>query len=236
MSDRVYEAYPELYDCFHTDYQFGQEIEFVLDRAADAGVTQPARTLEIGCGTGEHTRRLAAQNLDVVGIDPHRGVLRHAAKKTASPVIQGGLPGLPIDRQFEIVVAIRAVINHLAPDLVEQGLRELTEHVTDPGVLIFDNFRFPRDGADVVFEVGNLKTGNVGRIVTMNPTPGEWVNWDSMFFLPDGEQIINRRSMSLIEDDRIAEILASKGFEVEQFEGYYDGDHRRTVFVASRST
>ncbi|OYR83762.1 SAM-dependent methyltransferase, partial [Halorubrum distributum] len=124
MSDGLYDERPRLYDAIQSEWEYDRDVAFVFDALADRGV-DPERLLEVGCGTGEHTRRLAARGLDVTAIDVHEGMLGVAREKCAG--VDGGvgdgdapgavefcLTGLPDPdlkdaESFDAAVAIRGV-------------------------------------------------------------------------------------------------------------------------------
>lgn len=235
VADRIYESFPNLYECFHTDYDFDREVAFMLEQADEAGIAQPERALEVGCGTGQHTIRLATACESIVGLDMYRGMLELTASKGIERLVQGAIPDLPISGEFELVVAVRAVINHLPPDLVKRGIRAMADRLATPGVLIFDNFHFPPEGVDVALEVGEIDAGSVARIVTMNRRSEGRLNWDSVFFLPDGEPLINRRPVTIVDDATVEVTLRDAGLDVTRVDGFHDGDDDRTVFVGVRT-
>ena len=233
MSDRIYHSEPALYECFHTEYDFDREVAFIMERATEIGIDDPDRILEVGCGTGEHTTRLATMTETIVGVDLHRGMVTYAAEKGLDRLVQGAIPELPVCETFPIVVAIRAVINHLPPAQIEAGIRSLADRVANPGVLVFDNFHFPPEGADVALDIGELAGNEVARIVTMNPCGPNRLNWDTVCFLPPGETIVNRRPVTIVDDDTIEAVLRDEGMDVDRTDGFHADDEGRTVFVAT---
>ena len=233
MSDRIYHSYPALYECFHTEYDFDREVAFILQRAAEIGIDHPDRILEIGCGTGQHSTRLATMTEMMVGVDLHRGMVAYAAEKGIDRLVQGAIPELPVCETFPIVGAIRAVINHLPPSQIEAGIRSLAARVASPGVLVFDNFHFPPDGAEVALDIGEINGNEVARIVTMNPGGPNRLNWDTVYFLPSGETIVNRRPVTIVDDDTIEAVLLDEGMDVNRVDGFHADDEGRTVFVAT---
>lgn len=68
----------------------------------------------------------------------------------------------------------------------------------------------------------------------IDPAAGVRVLRDSVIYLPDGTPIVNRRPMTLLDPETIADELRRRGLAVELFPGFHDEADRRTVFVAAR--
>jgi SAM-dependent methyltransferase len=71
------------YDSAFTDTRLGCELRRRVWRRLDACFTPGSRVLELGCGTGEDARYLAARGVGVVATDQAPGMLALAAAKTA---------------------------------------------------------------------------------------------------------------------------------------------------------
>jgi SAM-dependent methyltransferase len=90
-----------------------------------------ARTgLEIGCGTGHFTRWLAAQNLDVTGLDVSVAMLTEARKWNGLNYVEGDALNLPFgDRAFDLAFVITTL-----------------EFVADPRRALIEAVRVARKG------------------------------------------------------------------------------------------
>jgi SAM-dependent methyltransferase len=230
MVERLYSEYPELYDVIQSEWDYDRDIAFVSDRLAGHTPSE-TRLLEIGCGTGEHTRRFVEEGFDVTAVEPVEGMLSLAREKTTARFRQCGLPDPDVDGKFDVIVAIRGVINHIPPEDLAPALEALEAHLADGGVLVFDNSPLPPDGNHPALDIGATDQGNYARIVQMNPTEEGRLSWDSVVFTPDGEFFIDSYEMTPFEDLTIAAALAELGLSVEPTDGY-GPDDRRTVFVA----
>ncbi|MFI0938389.1 class I SAM-dependent methyltransferase [Streptomyces sp. NPDC021020] len=85
-------------------------------RAVLALVPERARTLlDVGCGTGLLTERLARPGLRVFGVDAAHGMARLAARRTGGAVVLGDCHRLPFaDESLDAVCAVWLL--HLLPD------------------------------------------------------------------------------------------------------------------------
>ena len=100
-------------------------------------LSQGARVLDVGCGTGRWVRRLQERGLPVVGMDQSSEMLSLARNRgTLSPLVSGEAQNLPFrDESFECVSAV-TVIQHIPPQEQIRALSEMVR-VLRPGGYLF---------------------------------------------------------------------------------------------------
>ena len=76
---RIFDEVPELYDRFRPAYPD----ELFADLVAITGMDRRSSVLEVGCGTGQATRPLAALGLPVTAIEPGGGLAALARQRLA---------------------------------------------------------------------------------------------------------------------------------------------------------
>jgi len=76
---RVFNEVPELYDRVRPAYPD----ELFADLAAITGIESKASVLEVGCGTGQATRSLAALGYSVTAVEPGAGMAALACRRLA---------------------------------------------------------------------------------------------------------------------------------------------------------
>ncbi|VTT87038.1 Methyltransferase [Halorubrum sp. DM2] len=252
MADGLYDERPRLYDAIQSEWAYDRDVDFVRDVLAERGV-DPERLLEIGCGTGEHTRRFAARGLDVTAIDVHEGMLDVAREKCDRAVVgsdradeprgavafrHAGLPDPDLGdaEPFDAAVAIRGVVNHLPPSDLDPAIEALRDALRPGGVLVFDNSPLPPAGNRPGLDVGRDADGAVEyvRVAHHVPTDDGRLDWRAVTFTPDGDPFVDRRRMTPFSDDRIADALAAAGFDAVSVADGYGPDDDRRVFVAVR--
>lgn len=246
VTDRLYAEHPELYDAVQSEWDYDRDVSFLLaaaDRHDAVTVTDgrltdpPTELLEVGCGTGEHTRRLAAAGFDVTGVDPHGAVLDRAREKYPeldARLVAGGLPSLPVTGTFPVVVAFRGVISHLPPEELKPAVTALGDRLADDGVLVFDASRLPPDGHDEpALDVGETPRGAYARVVQMQPRGDGRLDWNSVVVPPEGRPFVNSRPMTPFDDREIVDALRAAGLDAETHDGFGPDDDGRTVFVAT---
>ncbi len=231
MAEQLYAEYPELYDAIQSEWDYDRDVSFVTERAPPEESSE-RRLLEVGCGTGEHTRRFVEAGFAVTAVDPNDRMLSVAHEKTTATFRQQALSDLSVEGQFDVIVAIRGVINYIAPAELADALQVLEGHLADGGVLVFDNSPLPPEGNQPALDIGATEAGHYARLVQMNPAGEKRLSWDSVVFTSDGEFFIDTHEMTPFDDMTIAIALSELDLSVEPFDGYGPED-RRTVFVAS---
>lgn len=230
MLERLYTEHPELYDVLQSDYDYERDLSFIRETTQNHG-SQISQVLEIGCGTGEHTRRLVDSGFHVTAVDKHEGMLDIARDKCDAEFQEAALPSLDLDRRFDLVVAIRGVVNHLLPGEVNPAFEAIHRHLNQDGIFIFDNARLPQEGNEVGLDVGTSPTGDYAKLAQHVATGEGYLEWRSVIFGPSGEFFVNTRPMTPFDDERLRTMLIEIGFDVRTVGGFGSKDDR-TVFVA----
>ncbi len=138
-----YESFAQVYDTFMDNIPYDEWCAYLHSLLVQYGVSD-GLVLELGCGTGEMTERLATLGYDMIGVDNSAEMLEVAQeKKDASG--HDILYLLQDMREFELYGTVRAVvsvcdtINYVTDteDLVT--VFSLVNNYLDPdGVFIFD--------------------------------------------------------------------------------------------------
>ena len=136
----AYSIFSEVYDRFMEDVPYDAWCGNLTGFLKKEGITD-GLVLELGCGTGQMTRRLKAAGFDMIGVDASGEMLLEAAEKN-----DGSILYLNQDmRSFELYGTVRAIVsvcdsmNYLltAEDLLE--VLKLADNYLDPnGLFIFD--------------------------------------------------------------------------------------------------
>jgi SAM-dependent methyltransferase len=139
------EGYALSYDAFYADKPYEQECDRV-EELFGALASQPVRTiLDLGCGTGNHSLRLAARGYSVTGVDRSKSMLREAASKRDSTdklaveFVCSDLQDLSLGRKFDAALMMFNVFGYqLTNAEASRALEVATRHLNEGGLLIFD--------------------------------------------------------------------------------------------------
>lgn len=97
-------------------------------------------------------------------------MLSAARGKCDADFRRAALPGLAVEGEFDAVVAIRGVVNHLPPEDLAPALESLAGCLADSGVLVFDNSPLPPAGNHPALDMGSTERGDYARIAQHVPT------------------------------------------------------------------
>jgi SAM-dependent methyltransferase len=95
-----------------------------------------ASILELGCGAGRVTWRLAELGHFVIGIDQSIEMIRHVAERAGVTVLRADIETLSLDQTFEGVVLASYLVN--VPDRTKRFrfLAACRRHVADDGAVV----------------------------------------------------------------------------------------------------
>ena len=148
---QAYTGFAQVYDLFMDNIPYDEWSEYVVSIIKKYG-TKDGIILELGCGTGKITRRLANQGYDMIGIDNSYDMLQIAIEKEDElrdedgNLPRNGILYLHQDmREFELYGTVAAVVsicdsmNYITneDDLVEV-FRLVNKYLDTSGYFIFD--------------------------------------------------------------------------------------------------
>ena len=139
----AYTGFAEVYDIFMDDIPYDRWCDDITGILASYGI-KDGILCDVGCGTGQLTRRLADRGFDMIGIDSSEEMLRVA--QAAEYMDHKGILYLCQDmRSFELYGTVKAVIstcntvNYLLGDVDVKEFFRLANNYLDPGgLLLFD--------------------------------------------------------------------------------------------------
>jgi len=151
----MFNATAEYYDLLYSTFKdFAKE---AADVAAMLRRLNPAcRTvLDVGCGTGEHARRLAADSFEVGGLDLSPAFVAIAqAKHPAGDFFVADMTDFHVARRYDAIICLFSSIGYVRTlDRVESAARCFREHLAPGGVIVVEPW----------FPPGTLSTTRVFR-------------------------------------------------------------------------
>jgi len=106
-------------------------VDMVADQVPDDG-----SVLDLGCGVGRLANALAADGIDVTGVDVHAHMLTHLSP--AVTAVHADIAGLDLGRSFDVVVLASHLVNH--PTLAGAFLTTCRRHVAADGAVLVERF------------------------------------------------------------------------------------------------
>lgn len=139
----AYTSFAYVYDTFMDNVPYGEWARHIREKLCEYGVTDGI-VLDLGCGTGTMTERLAGYGYDMIGVDNSEEMLELAMeKKTESGY--DILYLLQDMRGFELYGTVRAVVsvcdsvNYITePDELEEVFRLVNNYLDPKGIFLFD--------------------------------------------------------------------------------------------------
>ena len=139
----AYTSFAYVYDTFMDNVPYGEWARHIREKLCEHGVTDGS-VLDLGCGTGTMTERLAGYGYDMIGVDNSEEMLELAMeKKTESGY--DILYLLQDMRGFELYGTVRAVVsvcdsvNYITePDELEEVFRLVNNYLDPKGIFLFD--------------------------------------------------------------------------------------------------
>jgi SAM-dependent methyltransferase len=175
MTQLFGQVYAPAYDMLYRDKDYDREVE-LLGRIFRQYGTQPVQTvLDLGCGTGNHTLRLAAKGHEVVGIDRSPEMLAEAGRKAIEQRVtahfqQADIRHLSLRKTFDATLMMFAVLGYQTEEEdVRSVLQGARHHMPPNGLLIFDVWYGP----------AVLAQGPETRVRTIEHNGNSWVRRSS---------------------------------------------------------
>lgn len=143
----AYEQFANAYDRLMADMPYPEWIRWTKDRCRQYGV-EPETIVELGCGTGEISLRLAREGYQVYGIDLSEDMLAIAQSKAEQQKSTGGgsvtwihgdMRNWSLPQQAELIVSYCDCFNYLLEmDQIEASFRRAYEGLAPGGLFLFD--------------------------------------------------------------------------------------------------
>ena len=143
----------------------------------------PGSVLDAGCGTGRVGRELHRRGVDMVGVDLDAEMLTTARERCPSALwIEGDISVIRLGRTFDIVLMAGNVINFVIPELRQQALDNLVQHLRPTGLLINGHSIRPDGCPPAMFAVWAEAAG-------LEPVE-RWSTWDQDAFTDSSEYVL----------------------------------------------
>ena len=137
----MYESFARVYDTFMDEVPYDAWAEYLIRMLREDGISE-GLVLDLGCGTGQMTKRLARAGYDMIGVDQSADMLQIAQERKGDCDILYLMQDM---RQFELYGTVRAVIstcdslNYITDREDLLAVFRLVNNYLDPqGLFLFD--------------------------------------------------------------------------------------------------
>jgi ubiquinone/menaquinone biosynthesis C-methylase UbiE len=206
------------------DERADQQTDFVVEALA---LEPGARVLDLACGHGRHTARLARRGFDVTGLDVSASslALAHENEPTAT-YVEADMRELPLDDgAFDAVINLFTAFGYFQDEADDQRvLREVARVLRSGGAFLIDTLNPPglfgryRGRHWDRLEDGTLMLEDHEYEVATGRTKTEWT-----LIFADGERRELRHSVRAYTAPELTRLLANAGLEVVASWGDFEG-------------
>lgn len=226
---RGYESFAGVYDLltFNVPYD---EIADYYDKVI-SGLVSGRRTLDMGCGTGSLTVRMAAKGYDIIGQDASEEALSIAALKSSKVQwICQKMEETELGESVDVVISTLDSINHLEnAETISRCFHKAADHLKQGGAFVFDvntvyKHREILGNETYVYDVDGVYCAWLN---TFDPEDcGVDIELDLFFENEDGRYTRSGDSFREIalEESEYRRLLREAGFRVEKVYDYLSFD------------
>lgn len=231
MSEALYAERPEVYDALYAEKPYDAEVEWVLEAFERLG-NGGRRALVVGCGTGEHSRRLTGYGFDVTGVDRYEAMVERARTKSEADFRVDRLPDLSVEGSYDLVWAPFTVLNHVAAADVGPAVRAMVRRLAEGGVLVADVLGAWSTDGEPHLSTYDASDGTYARLTRIDEAEGDRHDYESLVFTPEGDVFVDTHDYYDHDDAFLEGVLAGAGLEVTVRDWYGLEDvERGTVFL-----
>ncbi|HEX8917290.1 MAG TPA: class I SAM-dependent methyltransferase [Chloroflexota bacterium] len=215
-----------LYDLFSPEEE-RDDFAFYLPFIMAAG-----SVLDVACGTGAllHWARESGHAGRLCGLDPAKGMLNQARRRTDIEWVLGDLSSVRWDREFDLVVMTGHAFQQLiTDDEIQIALGAIRSALVDDGLFVFETRNplvrawesWPERYAGEVID----DTGAVVRRETVVETPiqGDIVRFTATYTSPGWDHPeVSPAMLRFLDVETLSAFLSNAGLTIEAQFGYWD--------------
>ena len=234
--NNMYRKFSDFYDELVFDIDYKKYSQNIIDILNDNNI-QSGNLLEIACGTGNLTQRLAVnKNFKITAFDYSDQMLNHAYNKLIDhdnvDLLHFDMYSFPYDNfEFDAIITLLDVINYILDDKKLKDLfTKVYDGLKDGGVFIFDinsKYKLLEVLADNTF----VYERNDIFYTWENQLDGEEVNFDLNFFIKNDDGSYSRFEENQVEKyhsiEKIEGILQEIGFKNISYKDEDGGPYKK---------
>ncbi|SDI94146.1 class I SAM-dependent DNA methyltransferase [Salimicrobium halophilum] len=213
-----YEHLAEVYDRLMKDAPY-EEWETFFRKVLEREQTQTVNVLELGCGTGEITHRLAESGYRMTGVDLSPEMLSIAASKRNTSIqwIQQDITDLQGFSGYDAVISFCDVVNYITDsDGLASMFRHTSQALKGEGLFVFDvqspSYALEHLAGETFAEVYDDLS-----YIWFCDRDGDLLTHDLTFFTEDGQRyqrFDEEHQQRIYSLEEISRLLVQNGFRI----------------------
>lgn len=203
-----------------TDERTDKEIQFLVD---ELGLTKPMSILDVGCGFGRHSIKLAKRGHHVTGIDSMDGFIC-AAKKRAEyeglkiNFIQKDMRDVQFNEEFDRAILLFTGFGYFSDSENLEVLKNISKALVPDGLFCFDIFNRDAFLKDFLpYYVTEIRQDLMIDRNTFDPKTGRLI--DERIIIRDGKRKDVPFSIRLYDYNEIEKLIEQGGMKIENIYG-----------------
>ena len=140
----AYGEFAKIYDeLINEDINYDEMVTRIINICEDENINFNSY-LDVACGTGNVTMRLATKFKDIFAVDLSEDMLREAFEKFKANRIKGkvicqDMTELTLNKKFDLITSVLDSTNYIIEeDGIESYFKSIYDHLNDDGIFIFD--------------------------------------------------------------------------------------------------
>lgn len=241
----AYTSFAQVYDMFMDDVPYDAWADY-LCRYLQKNNIADGLVLDLGCGTGKMTRRMAGAGYDMIGVDNSMEMLEIARQEDAEHILYL----LQDMRSFELYGTVRAIysscdcMNYLLEEDDIRTVLQLANNYLDPGGLFLFDLNTPYKYRSLLAENTFAENREDGSFIWENYYDEDTAvnEYDlTLFIREDNEEFFSRfqetHYQRCYEAAQIKKLIEEAGMEFVEVTDAYTGqplreDSEKMLFVA----
>jgi SAM-dependent methyltransferase len=139
--DSFGKTYSKYYNLLYKDKNYHEEYNYIRELIKKHNKNSRKNVLDIGCGTGKHLNFFKKDGYNVFGVDVSENMISEARKylRQEEDLICCKASEFKFNKKFETIISLFHVMSYQTEnDELEKVFQNVSEHLADGGLFIFD--------------------------------------------------------------------------------------------------